>query len=117
MRILNQKKMKNIPKKIYLQLGFDVDEWPSLDFNKCSEVTWCEDRQHESDIEYVLVKDVESASQSPELINEILTKYMEWAYDLPAEQFADWEDEEGDREKTKARIRKEFIEYINNKIC
>lgn len=55
----------------------------------------------------------EWASQSPELINEILTKYMEWAHNLPAQQFADWEDEEGDHEKTKARIRKEFIEFIN----
>ena len=53
------------------------------------------------------------ASQSPELINEILTKYMEWAENLPAQQFAKWEDEEGDKGKTKARIRKEFIEFIN----
>ena len=45
-------------------------------------------------------------------INEILTKYMEWAHNLPAQQFAKWEDEEGDHEKTKARIRKEFIEFL-----
>ena len=105
--------MKNIPQKIYLQLGDDdLDEWPSSDFNSFSEVTWCEDRQHESDLEYVLVKDIESASEIPELLNEILTKYHEWAYNLPPSQFANWDDEEGDKEKTKARIRKEFIDYL-----
>src|SRR5690606_7010112 len=105
--------MKNIPQKIYLQLGDDyLDE--TSDFNKCSEVTWCEDRQYESDIEYVLVKDIESASESPELINEILTKYHEWSGNLPAKVFEKWEKEEGDFEKTKERIRKEFIEYLNN---
>ena len=49
-------------------------------------------------------------------INEILTKYHEWAYHLPAAQFANWEDEEGDKEKTKARIRKEFIEFLKRKL-
>jgi hypothetical protein len=52
------------------------------------------------------------ASTSPELINEILTKYHEWAHNLPAQQFSKWDDEEGDHEKTKARIRKEFIEFL-----
>lgn len=55
------------------------------------------------------------ASQSPELINEILTKYHEWAENLPANIFDKWSKEEGDFEKTKARIRKEFIEYLNLK--
>ena len=54
----------------------------------------------------------EWAAQTPELINEILTKYMEWAHNLPAQQFANWDDEEGDKEKTKARIRKEFIDFL-----
>lgn len=106
--------MKNIPQKIYLQLGDDyLDE--SSDFNKCSEVTWCEDRQDESDTEYVLAEYTKRASQSPELINEILTKYMEWAENLPAKNFDKWSKEEGDFEKTKARIRKEFINYLNEK--
>ena len=52
------------------------------------------------------------ASKSPELINEILTKYQEWAHNIPPAKFHDWDDEEGDREKTKARIRKEFIEFL-----
>lgn len=49
---------------------------------------------------------------SPELINEILTKYHEWASNIPAMRFAKWEEEEGDFDKTKARIRKEFIEFL-----
>lgn len=53
------------------------------------------------------------ASTNPELINEIMTKYMEWATNIPAKQFVDWDDEEGDHEKTKARIRKEFIQSLN----
>jgi len=53
------------------------------------------------------------AETNPELINEILTKYQDWATNLPASQFANWDDEEGDKGKTKARIRKEFIEFLN----
>lgn len=55
------------------------------------------------------------AQTSPELINDILTKYMEWAGNLPANIFDKWSKEEGEHEKTKARIRKEFIEYLNQK--
>ena len=54
------------------------------------------------------------AENSPELINEILTKYMQWAENLPANIFDKWGKEEDDYEKTKERIRKEFIEYLNN---
>lgn len=48
-------------------------------------------------------------------INEILTKYHEWASNITAMRFAKWENEEGDFDKTKARIRKEFINYLNEK--
>jgi hypothetical protein len=44
--------MKNLPKKIYLQLGEDVDE--DTDFRELSDVCWCEDNTDESDIEYEL---------------------------------------------------------------
>lgn len=54
----------------------------------------------------------EWASQSPELISEILMKYHDWAVTLPTYQFNKWGDEEGDFEKTKARIRDEFIKYL-----
>lgn len=55
------------------------------------------------------------ARTSPELINEILTKYMEWVDNTPKNKFADWLCEEGDDEKMDARIRKEFIEFLNQK--
>lgn len=48
--------MKNIPKKIYLNLGMDEIEVENVkDFNELREVTWCKDRQSESDIEYQLL--------------------------------------------------------------
>ena len=42
--------MKNIPKKIFLQVegAYDQD-----DFNECHEVTWCKDKINKNDIEYV----------------------------------------------------------------
>lgn len=46
--------MKNIPKKIYLQIG---DECPDdIDFNDLSlgDITWSIDRVYDSDICYVL---------------------------------------------------------------
>lgn len=47
--------MKNVPDKIYLNIGEDQDLLGyDVDFTKdLAEVTWCEDRIHESDIEYV----------------------------------------------------------------
>lgn len=43
--------MKNIPDKIYLNLG---DECPyNADFRNLSEVTWSEDKVSDNDIEYV----------------------------------------------------------------
>ncbi len=46
--------MKNLPKKIYLQVDPEK-EYPE-DFNDLSEVTWCIDRICDTDIEYVLKK-------------------------------------------------------------
>lgn len=42
--------MKNIPKKIYLQVGDNSGN----DFGKLHGVSWCEDRINDSDIEYEL---------------------------------------------------------------
>lgn len=44
--------MKNIPKKIYLQI--DEDGETPEDFKELSDVTWCEDRINDSDLEYIL---------------------------------------------------------------
>lgn len=46
--------MKNIPKKIYLQVGdLTDDEIKNSDFNELSEVTWCKEKVSATDIEYV----------------------------------------------------------------
>lgn len=49
--------MKNIPDVIYLQLGFEPK--PEDDFETIKvtgEVTWCDDRINDSDIEYARVR-------------------------------------------------------------
>jgi len=47
-----QNGMKNIPEKIYLQIGFEPDGCD--DFTKLHDVSWCADKVFDSDIEYVL---------------------------------------------------------------
>jgi hypothetical protein len=42
--------MKNIPKKIYLNLGENIEDFE--DFNELGEVTWCTDKVGDGDIEY-----------------------------------------------------------------
>lgn len=46
--------MKNIPEKIYLQVG--ADDYDIEDFNDLREVTWCQDQIHSDDLVYKLVK-------------------------------------------------------------
>lgn len=41
--------MKNIPKKIFLNVGDD----PGDDFSELKEVTWCDTHQFDDDIEYI----------------------------------------------------------------
>ena len=47
-------KIRNLPKKIYLQI--DPENEKPEDFKELREVTWCEDRINDSDIEYVIKK-------------------------------------------------------------
>lgn len=54
--------MKNIPNKIYLQIGDDTPKY--IDFNDLDEVTWCADRISENDIEYIRVKNMDSRNNS-----------------------------------------------------
>jgi len=68
--------IKNIPKKIYLVLGLDKDEiMPDEDFSDFENVSWCQNRISEADIEYVLSKPdvavpiVEDKDKLWELIN------------------------------------------------
>ena len=49
-----EKKMKNIPNKIYLQVG-ELDENDNNDFEMLrGDVTWCTDKIYKNDIEYRL---------------------------------------------------------------
>lgn len=50
------KKIKNLPKKIYLQIGEDCDceEWEKI--YPSHDVSWCEDKVNNNDIVYVLDK-------------------------------------------------------------
>ena len=43
--------MKNIPEKIYLQV--DPENENPNDFNDLHEVTWCQDKINDNDIEYI----------------------------------------------------------------
>lgn len=43
--------MKNLPEKLYLQIGEEADE--SVDFNDLYCVSWCDDQIHENDVVYV----------------------------------------------------------------
>jgi len=46
-------KALNPPERIWLQVGEIEDD---CDFDECFEVTWCQDSQWPTDIEYRLVK-------------------------------------------------------------
>jgi hypothetical protein len=47
--------MKNIPQKIYLQIGEDVSvKENDSDFNDLAGVSWCADKINNTDIEYIL---------------------------------------------------------------
>ncbi len=52
---MRKPRITHVPDVIYLQLG-DIDD--DVDFSKVAtdDITWCEDRIHDSDIEYRLVK-------------------------------------------------------------
>lgn len=46
--------MKNLPNKIYLQVGeMTADEIREADFDELSEVTWCKEKVSPTDIEFI----------------------------------------------------------------
>ena len=67
--------IKNIPEKIYLNLGFDKDKLiEDIDFEELwqsGEITWCRDKINGTDIEYY------ASQQKP--TNEDI---REWAYKI-----------------------------------
>ena len=55
--------MKNIPKRIYLQIGDLTDEEKKgLDFNELSEVCWSSEKIFSTDIEFIRKPDAERKS-------------------------------------------------------
>ena len=55
--------MKNIPEKIYLQLGEDIGE----DFKEHHEVSWCVDKIYDTDLEYVSIGQVKQLTAERDL--------------------------------------------------
>lgn len=49
--------MKNIPERIYLNIGDGVPD--DADFRDLEEVTWSDERINDNDIVYVIAKEVE----------------------------------------------------------
>ena len=67
--------MKNLPEKIYLQIGSDCDH--DVDFNKLVGVTWNRDRINKNDVEYVrsdLLKWNKVEDCLPEMNQTVLVK-------------------------------------------
>ena len=54
--------MKNIPDKIYLQIGDNTPK--DVDFKDLDDVTWCSEKIGENDIEYIRVKKTDSRNNS-----------------------------------------------------
>ena len=61
-------KIKNLPKKIYLQI--DADGETPEDFNELFGVTWCADRQYVTDLEYILAKSLPKDHVKSDIIEE-----------------------------------------------
>lgn len=59
--------MKNIPNKIYLNLGLQEDS-ADIDFDELSEVTWSKDKVDANDIEYVRKEPVDWEARKFELV-------------------------------------------------
>lgn len=46
--------MRNLPLKIYIQIGDEVNIKDNVDFNELAGVSWSSERINKTDIEYVL---------------------------------------------------------------
>ena len=63
--------MKNLPKRIYLQI--DADGERPEDFKDLSGVSWCADKIHDTDIPYVLESE---GSEAVELLTEVRQRLL-----------------------------------------
>lgn len=67
--------MKNIPSKIYLNLGLQ-EVSADIDFNELSEITWSQDKVDADDIEYVRKEPVDWEARRFELVKESLKSIL-----------------------------------------
>src|SRR6185369_16454426 len=64
--------MKDIPKKIYLQIGQE-DSYDDVEsFKEFSEVSWCSHKMHDSDIEYILAGSEPEGKEAVELFKNLV---------------------------------------------
>lgn len=65
--------MKNKPEKIFLQIGCDPEDVE--DFKDLSEVTWCKDKIHDSDLPYFSEEAILKAGEEGE-INKVEVEWL-----------------------------------------
>lgn len=63
--------MKNVPKRIYLQI---TDTHESDDFNDHDDITWCVDRINDTDISYIVESEDKSKDAGSRNFKEIINK-------------------------------------------
>lgn len=95
--------MKNLPEKIYLQIGEEADIDDYLDFNELVGVSWCSDKIEESDVEFI-----RSDIAIQKTINSIIA-------------FANWYDKQTSTEESQNEPwmnetnAKSFLSYYNSR--
>ena len=67
--------MKNIPNRIYLNLGLQED-CADIDFNELSEITWSQDKVDDDDIEFVRKEPIDWEARRFELVKECLKSIL-----------------------------------------
>jgi hypothetical protein len=77
-KVMEHIKFKNLPNKIYLNVGDIYTFEEEVDFKELDEVTWCEDKIDDNDIEYFL-QPVENLTDLENLQND-LTDFADWYY-------------------------------------
>lgn len=71
--------MKNIPDKIYLQLGEDIEDVENFDELNEEDVLWCQVKCYSTDLEYLSLQEVKSIiAKSVKIVKE---KAVELYYD------------------------------------
>ena len=53
---MRKPRLLNPPERIFLQVGELLEDWEFSAAERTGEVTWCEDQQYDTDVEYRLVK-------------------------------------------------------------